>query len=50
MYEQYVNSFFVPYTVNSYDVTIHTQERKKKKGFENQIWVWKRGSKPTLNC
>ena len=40
MYEQYVNSFFVPYTINSYDVTVYTQEKKKRvlktrRGFGN---------------
>ena len=30
--------FFVPYTVNSCDVTVHTL-RKKKKGSENERWI-----------
>ena len=37
---------FVPGTVLTYDVTIHTLEKKNRQ--KTQSWVWKRGSKPTI--
>ena len=48
MHEQYVNSVFVLCTINSRDLTVHALGGGKK-GLNTQTWVWKCGSKPTLN-